>query len=187
VEELGLLRGWSARAFGIALPFIELSLGLFLVAGVGIRVAATLSTVLLVAFTVSMMVSLIQGRKVRCNCFGQLGSTYVSLGSVARNASLLALAGLCLVDTPDYLAVTRLLAGIPLRPDEPVIAELPPLILIWLTIVLIAILISAVRSTGTKIACVEGGPADDLPEVRWIRRFGCEEPVSSSPARGEEE
>lgn len=77
VEEFGFVHGRPAQILGLALPYMELTLGLLLVTGEGIRVAAVASAFLLVAFSVAMLAILLQGRRVRCNCFGQLGDAYV--------------------------------------------------------------------------------------------------------------
>ncbi len=134
-----------------------------------------------------MATALLQGRQIRCNCFGQLGDAYVSWGSVARNVALVGLAIVPLVVSSDYVALHRLLGPGLVRGDEPPLSELPPVLLAWVAAVLGAALVAALWRSGVGMARSEGGPADDLPETQWIRRLLRMERARASPTLSHED
>lgn len=182
VEAFGMLRGRPAQAVGLALPYMELSLGLLLLSGEWVATASISSAVLLTVFSVAIAINLIQGRRVQCNCFGQLGHAYISKGLLARNAALLGLAAVPLLVESDYLALHRLFAGGAVHPDEPALTELAPLLLIWMAAVLGWALVASVWSAAVAVASAVDGPAEHLPETRWIRRIIRAHSVQTTPA-----
>jgi hypothetical protein len=93
-------RAWpaQARALGapkaaiVAVPPLELGLGVLLLVGIGRAVVALASAALLVAFTALLAVRLQEGRRPPCACFGPWSSRPIGPGSIARNVVLIALA-----------------------------------------------------------------------------------------------
>ena len=73
-------------------PYVELSVGALLVAQVARRQLAVVAAVLLVAFTVLLLVRLLQGRRPPCACFGALTAAPISWTNVARNVAFVVLA-----------------------------------------------------------------------------------------------
>jgi len=57
---------WMARI----LPWLELALGVLLLAGVGLRWVATMASALLVVFIGGMARAAILGLEINCGCFG---------------------------------------------------------------------------------------------------------------------
>jgi uncharacterized membrane protein YphA (DoxX/SURF4 family) len=91
---------WAAQAAALGspaiavpvVPWVEVALGSLLVTGVWRPVVAVVSAALLAAFTVLLVVRLVQGRRPPCACFGAWSTRPVGYGSVARNLVLIALA-----------------------------------------------------------------------------------------------
>jgi uncharacterized membrane protein YphA (DoxX/SURF4 family) len=82
-----------------ALPILELIIGALLIAQLARRAAAIVAALLLLAFTVLLVVRLVQGRRPPCACFGVLSSKPIGWGNVGRNAVLIALAVIVAVAT----------------------------------------------------------------------------------------
>ena len=59
------------------LPFLEIALGLLLLAGVGVRLTAVVSAVVLVAFVVGVGAAWARGLSIDCGCFGGGGAADV--------------------------------------------------------------------------------------------------------------
>jgi len=96
---------WRTQSAGLGvpgvvanvLPVVELVVGALLIAQLARRAAAIVAGVLLLAFTVLLVVRLLQGRRPPCACFGALSSKPISWWNVARNAVLIVLATLVAV------------------------------------------------------------------------------------------
>ena len=79
------------------LPWVELALGVLLLAGVGTRLVAALSAVLLVVFVAGVTQAWARGLAIDCGCFGGGGAvepgqtTYVQ--ELLRDAGFLLMAG----------------------------------------------------------------------------------------------
>jgi uncharacterized membrane protein YphA (DoxX/SURF4 family) len=79
------------------LPWVELALGVLLLVGVGTRLVAALSAVLLVVFVAGVMQAWARGLAIDCGCFGGGGAvepgqtTYVQ--ELLRDAGFLLMAG----------------------------------------------------------------------------------------------
>lgn len=69
------------------LPWLELALGVLLLVGIGTRVVAVLSVVLLVAFVVGVAQAWARGLSIDCGCFG--GGGAVAPGETAYVEELL--------------------------------------------------------------------------------------------------
>ena len=69
------------------LPWLELALGVLLLIGIGTRVVAVLSVVLLVAFVVGVAQAWARGLSIDCGCFG--GGGAVAPGDTAYVEELL--------------------------------------------------------------------------------------------------
>lgn len=66
-----LPHGW-ARPFGRALPLLEIALGMLLLAGIAVRLAALAAAALFAGFAVTLLLSGDAGKRDDCGCFGRL-------------------------------------------------------------------------------------------------------------------
>lgn len=74
----------------LVLPWLELVLGLMLVAGIWLPGAVLLSTLLLLAFSGILIFNMARGLNINCGCFSTEPSTDpISLWTVMRDASFL--------------------------------------------------------------------------------------------------
>jgi uncharacterized membrane protein YphA (DoxX/SURF4 family) len=100
-----------------AVPFIEIALGLLLLLGLGTRLTAALSAIVLLAFIVAISQAWARGLTIDCGCFG--GGGQVSAGQtaypqeIARDIGFLVLAGWLLVRPNSWLSMDGLLTRRP--------------------------------------------------------------------------
>lgn len=101
VQAYDLLPGSVSSVAAGALPFLELALGVLVLVGLGTRIAAGVSVVVLVAFIGAVAQSWARGLSIDCGCFG--GGGQVAPGQtqypqeIARDVGFLVLAGWLLV------------------------------------------------------------------------------------------
>ena len=62
-----------ANLLGFTLPFIEIVIGAFLIAGVLVRVMASVGAILMVAFIIAIGQAWARGISLDCGCFGKGG------------------------------------------------------------------------------------------------------------------
>ncbi len=100
------------------LPFLELALGLLLLAGFGTRPVAVASAVVLVVFIAGVVQAWARGLSIDCGCFGGGGAVAPSETrypqEIARDTAFLVLAAWLLVRPRTLLAADGLLS----RPSE---------------------------------------------------------------------
>jgi uncharacterized membrane protein YphA (DoxX/SURF4 family) len=83
------------RPLAMALPLLEITLGLLLLLGLFTRFAAVTTGVLLLAFVGAMAQAKARGLRIDCGCFGAGGAgTGVTWLDILRDVALLAAAGL---------------------------------------------------------------------------------------------
>lgn len=104
-----------------AIPWAELLAGVMLILGLGTRTAATLLSLLLVAFTVANLSVIARGIDTACSCFGELewpcGGT-VTWCQFWRNCVLLVGTMYLAIRSGGLLAVERVFARpVPRRPE----------------------------------------------------------------------
>lgn len=96
VQAYDLLPGGVASVVAGALPFLELVLGVLVLVGLGTRVVAVVSVVVLLAFVGAVAQSWARGLSIDCGCFG--GGGQVAPGQtqypqeIARDVGFLVLA-----------------------------------------------------------------------------------------------
>ena len=78
----------------ILLPWIEITSGLFVLAGIWLRAAALVITSLTVMFLVLIVSALARGLNIECGCFGTVGGKHIGLVNLVIDSSLLALSAL---------------------------------------------------------------------------------------------
>ncbi len=92
--------------FASVLPYLEIALGLLLLAGLATRLTAVLSAVVLVAFIGGVISAAVRGLSIDCGCFGGGGDVGAGqtayLQEILRDVGFLALAGYLIIrpDTP---------------------------------------------------------------------------------------
>jgi len=62
-----------ANFLGFVLPFVEVAIGLFLIVGIWVRLAAILGAALMVVFIIAIGQAWIRGISLDCGCFGKGG------------------------------------------------------------------------------------------------------------------
>ncbi|GLZ82024.1 hypothetical protein Afil01_68310 [Actinorhabdospora filicis] len=73
VQAYKLLPTGMASAVGYTLPFVEMAVGLFLLAGLLTRYAAAVSGLLQIAFIIGISSAWARGMSIDCGCFGNGG------------------------------------------------------------------------------------------------------------------
>ena len=106
----------AAKVVGAAQPFLEIALGLLLLAGLAVRLSAGIGAVLLVIFIVGIVSAWARGLQIDCGCFskgGELGAGQVPTygWEILRDLGFLALAGILLVKPRTRWSVDGLLLG----------------------------------------------------------------------------
>ena len=76
----------------VLLPWIEVTAGSFLLAGVWTRAAALVITSLTAMFFTVIVSALARGLNIECGCFGTIGGRHVGLVNLAIDSTLLCLA-----------------------------------------------------------------------------------------------
>lgn len=124
VRAYELLPGSLVEPIGLALPAVELVVGLALVAGVFTRGAALASAVLFVAFVIGIVSVWARGIEIDCGCFGGGGPKKDAASSypweIARDLALFAASGYLLAVKRTRLAVDNVLF-----PDRAAAGEVP--------------------------------------------------------------
>ena len=90
IDSYQLLPQWAVLTLARTLPWLELALGLALIAGVWLRYTAIAATAILMLFFSVMVLSYTRGAGIDCGCFG-VGEA-LSLKTLARDGVLLAAA-----------------------------------------------------------------------------------------------
>ncbi len=94
VRAYELLPEWLAKGVGYGLPFLEIGLAVLLIAGLATRLAAMLSSALLVVFLAGIISAAARGLQIECGCFGGggrlgAGQSTAYTGEILRDAGLL--------------------------------------------------------------------------------------------------
>ncbi len=111
------------RPLGVALPYLEIFLGLYLVLGLFTIVAARVASAQFVVFAIAVGSLVVRGIAADCGCFGSAVPTPPSWGHVAADLGLAAVAAFVAWRAPGAYAVDRLL-GIGGRASGPARYEL---------------------------------------------------------------
>jgi len=88
IDSYQLLPLWAVKAVARTLPWMELALGVLLIAGLWRRVATILTTLLLAVFFSLMVRANVKGMAINCGCFGP--GELISWKTLLRDGSLLA-------------------------------------------------------------------------------------------------
>ena len=91
VRDYRILPNHLVPVFSRLLPWLEIVLALALLLGVLVPIAAVAVSVLVACFTIAVVINLVRGREINCQCHGVAGSRTISWGTVARNLPLIGL------------------------------------------------------------------------------------------------
>ena len=91
----------------LILPFFEIGLGLYLIAGLFTRGAAVVATVQLCIYAAAIASAVIRHIPANCGCFGPQDSAPADWPHVAADLALAALCAIVAWRAPGYLAVDR--------------------------------------------------------------------------------
>lgn len=104
---------WLSKGIGYGLPVLELCLGVALILGVTVRIAAAISAVLFVVFLVGVVEVAARGIKLTCGCFGgggpTVGQTSYTL-DILRDLGLLVVAAFLVMWSFTRLSIEEFLA-----------------------------------------------------------------------------
>ena len=87
IDSYQVLPPWAVELVARTLPWLELLIGLLLVAGVWLRISSTATSLLLLVFLGLMVQAKIKGMQIDCGCFG-LGDA-LSWKTLLRDGALL--------------------------------------------------------------------------------------------------
>jgi uncharacterized membrane protein YphA (DoxX/SURF4 family) len=90
IDSYGFLPEWAVLSLARTLPWLELTLGLLLLAGIWLRYVSIAAAALLGVFFTVMMVAYTRGLGIDCGCFG-VGEA-LSAKTLLRDGALLAIA-----------------------------------------------------------------------------------------------
>lgn len=113
VRAYQILPDGMAKAVGFGLPFVEITVGLLLLAGIGVRVLAGVSIVLLGVFVGAIISAWARGLTIDCGCFGGGGTVAADKTrygrEIGRDLLFVAMAGFLLYWPWTRLALDNLL------------------------------------------------------------------------------
>ena len=103
-----------AQVIGAMLPFVEVAVGLLLLAGLATRVSAVFSALLLAVFVAGIASAWARGLQIDCGCFGSGGQLAAGESptygwEIARDVGFLLLAGYLIVRPDSRFSVDRYL------------------------------------------------------------------------------
>ena len=97
----------------LALPFLEVLLGGYLILGLFTRAAAWIAALLLALFDGAIASAVVRGMTVSCGCFGPNDKTVTTWAEVARDAIFVLLAVFVALRAPGTLALDRRIGNNP--------------------------------------------------------------------------
>jgi uncharacterized membrane protein YphA (DoxX/SURF4 family) len=88
IDAYGVLPQWGVTAVARGLPWLELGLGILLIAGFRLKISSTAVSLLLLTFFALMVRSYARGMEINCGCFGT--GEAISPRTMLRDGALLA-------------------------------------------------------------------------------------------------
>jgi putative oxidoreductase len=80
----------AVNILAIALPWIELFAGLFLLSGILVRASSLLLTLLLCIFALAILISIARGLDISCGCFETMAARKVGWTAIGEDVLMLA-------------------------------------------------------------------------------------------------
>ncbi|MBM2815175.1 MAG: DoxX family protein [Ignavibacteria bacterium] len=91
ISNYNIMLDSSLNLMALALPWIELIAGLFLIAGVRLRANSAIIGILLIVFIIAVGLAVAQGLDINCGCFSKMASERVGLKKIFENSGMLLL------------------------------------------------------------------------------------------------
>jgi uncharacterized membrane protein YphA (DoxX/SURF4 family) len=91
IAHYGLMPSWLVNGYALVIAWLELVVGIALVAGFRVRASALICGAMLVMFTLAVAYAVVLGLKIDCGCFGSQGGEEVSWLKVAKNSAMIAM------------------------------------------------------------------------------------------------
>ena len=88
INSYGILPLKATELVARSLPWLELAIGVMLIVGLGLRISATVTSLLLLVFFALMVRAFSQGKEISCGCFGP--GEIISWWTLLRDGSMLA-------------------------------------------------------------------------------------------------
>jgi uncharacterized membrane protein YphA (DoxX/SURF4 family) len=88
INNYGLLPLKAVEMVARTLPWFELAIGVMLILGLGLRISATVTSLMLLLFFTMMVRAFSQGREISCGCFGP--AEIISWWTLLRDGTMLA-------------------------------------------------------------------------------------------------
>jgi uncharacterized membrane protein YphA (DoxX/SURF4 family) len=113
VATYGILPLPLVNLTAITLPWIELTAGIMLIAGLKARAGALMVSGMMVVFTTALVIALVQGLDMSCGCFasqGAQGEDPISTETVLRDLGWLAIALYVLLFDDGPIGIDRFIA-----------------------------------------------------------------------------
>ncbi len=102
-----LLSAAAVAPLAIILPYFEILLGLYLVAGLFTRIAAAIATAQFVIYAAAIASAIVRGIPANCGCFGPGDAAVADWPHVAFDIGLAALAAFIVSAAPGAFALDR--------------------------------------------------------------------------------
>lgn len=99
LRDFGVSPRWTSR-IGTIIPTAELLAAALLLLPQTTIPGAVLTFILLLIFTAAISYNLVLDREPECHCFGQIGSSTISIRTLLRNGLLTLVAGVLVAETP---------------------------------------------------------------------------------------
>ena len=102
-----LLPESSLNFFALIIPWLEMIIGIMLVAGIYVRESALLGTVLMIVFIGAVGIALSRGLDIECGCFGTRDGSRVGILKIVEDLFILLGFVWLSVFGSDFLALTK--------------------------------------------------------------------------------
>ena len=89
IHHYEMMPAWSVNAYALVVPWLEVIVGVGLVAGLKTRTSAIITGVMLVMFTIAVAWAVMNGLEIDCGCFGEQGGDQVSWLKVLKNTGMI--------------------------------------------------------------------------------------------------
>lgn len=153
VAEYRLLPSALERPFASALPLVELTLGVLLVAGLGTVIAASLAVPVFLSFSIAIGVNMLRGRELDCHCFGSVQSEPIGWPAIIRSSALLVVALIVAIGASRFGAVDSLFMN---SEGLPPVSEVVPVVLLAFVVFDVMILLPEAIATQLSFYSVYG-------------------------------
>lgn len=158
VAEYKLLPHTLERPFAAALPVVELTLGVLLLAGLGTAIAAWVAVPVFLSFSIAIGVNMARGRELDCHCFGSVQSEPIGWPALIRSSTLVVASLIVALGASAFGAIDALLRD----PDGlPPASEIVPVVLLAFFIFDVLILLPEAIATQLTFDASYGSRAGD--------------------------